>query len=165
MKKEPKASEIKAEAIQRKIDEAHRTYNLKFFLMDYFLFRCYIVFKNGKKWHGSGNEHSCTYNQLRYGRYDNIILDREKGYTDLINLIEGKYKGQYTAAKIYSRQPGEKNFNTLCRHYNVKGELEECQDPVIPDEQKILILFYYTHQGRVIVTETDPAGENFRINL
>lgn len=145
--------------------KAHSTGDLKHFLKQYFLFRAYIVFKNGKKFHAYGNEHSCTYNQLRYGRFDNILLNREKGYTDLINMIEKKYSGKYTRAKIYSRQPGQENFNTICRDYNDAGQLEECQDPVLSDDDKFLTLYYYTHKGQVIITETDPAGENFKFNL
>lgn len=145
--------------------KAHQTGNIKHFLSPYFLFRAYIVFKNGKRMHLYGNEHSCTYNQLRYGRYDNIPLSREKGYMELLNLVEKNYKGKYTVAKIYRREPGQKDFNIICRHYDSNGELVECQDPVIPDDQKMLILFYYTHKGQVIVTETDPAGENFKIDL
>lgn len=145
--------------------KAHQTGNIKHFLTPYFLFRCYIVFKNGKKVHLYGNEHQCTYNQLRYGRFENIPLNREKGYTDLIDLVEKRYSGKYTVAKIYRREPGTKDFNILCRHYDSNGQLLECQDPLIPEEQKILILFYYIHSGKVIVTPTDPAGENFKIDL
>jgi|CXWL01.1.fsa_nt_gi hypothetical protein len=151
---------------------AHNVANIKYFLQPYFLFRAYIVFKanNGdkkyaKKFHAYGNEHSVTYNQLRYGRYDNIKLDRMKGYTDLIKLIERNYHHHYTRAQIYMRLPGEKDFNTLCRDYNEKSELLECQDPVLTPEQEFLTLYYYTHAGLVIVTETDPAGENLKTNL
>lgn len=142
--------------------KAHQCGDLKYFLKKYFLFRAYIKFRSGKAFHGYGNEHSVTYQQLKYGMYDNITLDREKGYTDLVGMIEKKFKDKYTTAKIFCRQPGEERFETVCRYYNSKGELEECQDPVIPDKDKFLTLYYYTHMGLVIVTETDPAGNNFK---
>lgn len=145
--------------------KAHQTGDIKHFLKKYFLFRAYVVFKTGKKFHPYGNEHMVTYNQLRYGKVDSIILNREKGYTDLIGMIEKNYAGKISTAKIYCRNPGENNFDTLCRYYDNTGQLVECQDPVIPDDQKILTLYYYTHKGLVIVTETNPAGENFNINL
>jgi hypothetical protein len=144
--------------------KAHNTGNLKHFLTPYFMFRAYIVFKpeNGdkkysKKFHPYGNEHSVTYNQLRYGKIDLIVLDRMKGYTDLIKLIERNYHHHYLRAQIYMRLPGQEGFNTLCRDYNERSELVECQDPTLTPEQEKLTLYYYVHAGMVTVTETDPA--------
>ena len=165
MEKRQKAIEAFTDTEEFKDRKAHQTGNLKHFLQKYFLFRAYLVFKGGKKWHGYGNEHAVTYNQLKFGRFDSIELNREKGYTDLVNMIENNWRGKYTVAKIYCRNPGEKDFKTLCRHYDNTGQLVECQDLVIPDDQKLLTLYYYTHKGLVIVTETNPAGENFNINL
>jgi hypothetical protein len=145
---------------------AHNKGDIKFFLQKYFLFRAYIVFKANnadkryaKKFHAYGNEHSVTYNQLRYNRHDSIILDRMKGYTDLVKLIE-RYYNHYTRAQIYMRMPGEEKFNILCRDYNAKSELVECQDPVLPDEHLKKELFYIVHAGLVIITEDPPDANN-----
>lgn len=145
--------------------KAHQTGNLKHFLIKYFLFRAYIVFKNGKRMHLYGNEHQCTYSQLKHSRFENIKMDRHKGYGELIDLIERKYKAQYKVAKIYRRNPGDKSFSSLCRYYNANGELEECKDPLLTDQENILTLYYYFKNGCLVISETDPSAEDFTINL
>lgn len=165
MDKRQQAKEAMTRTEEMQDLKAHQTGNLKHFISKYFLFRAYIVFKNGKRMHLYGNEHQCTYNQLRHGRFQNIELDREKGYGELINLVEKRYRAKYTVAKIYQRKPGEKSFNTVCRHYNSNGELEECQDPVIPEPEKTLTLFYYFKNNLLVITPADPASEDFTINL
>ncbi|TWI80546.1 hypothetical protein IQ13_3224 [Lacibacter cauensis] len=139
--------------------EAHMKRNIKWLLQQYFSFRAYVKFKDGKARHFYGNEHQCTYNQLQAGIYPNIRMDKEKGYTDLINLIERSYKGKYTAATIYMRNPGEKDFNTVCRNY-YKGEATEINDPVITDP--VYTLYYIVQNGRVLVQTEDPAAHDFK---
>lgn len=145
-------------------NKAHMTRELKYLLLDHFQFRAHINFKNKKKFSPYGNEHQCTYNQLLAGRMPNILLDREKGYTDLIRLIENSYRGKYNTAAIYMRHPATNEFDILCRRY-MNGEAEEINDPVIPDENKFLTLYYYIKEGRVIIDTVDPSTLDFTIKL
>lgn len=150
-------------SLEQAIIKAHATKDLKFLLLPYLSFRAYVIFtgKEKKKSHFYGNEHQCTYNQCLFGKIPHIQLRRLKGYTDLVNLIENNYKGKYLTAKIYMRDPQTGQFDILCREY-FKGGLQECNDPVI-DENEMRTLFYYIKKNYVIITETDPALEDFKI--
>lgn len=135
--------------------KAHQTGDVKYLLSKWFCFRAYVLFNNRKKFHAYGNEHAVTYNQLRYGRIQEIRLQREKGYTDLIHLLEKTWRGKYTSARIYMREPGEKDFNTVCREYNEKAELIDCQDPVTMPAD--ITLWYHFLDGNVVISDRDPA--------
>lgn len=141
------------------LQEAHMKRNLKFLLMPHFLFRAFVNFKNNKRTHLYGNEHKVTYNQILAGRVPQILLNREKGYTDLITLIETAYVGKYKQATIYMRTPGTNEFDTICRSYDSNG-IRDMNDPVLSDEQKQLTLYYTIESGRVfILTEPVPQPD------
>lgn len=147
------------------LQQAHMTKNLKMLLMPHFSFRLYIRFNNKRQTHLYGNEHKCTYNQLLARRFECVQLDRLKGYTDLINLIERSYQGKYQYATIYMRTNGTNEFNEVCRQYNTKGELSFVNDPVIDETNQYLKLFYTIQNGRVEIHTTDPQAIDFKTIL
>ena len=135
--------------------KARQTGDLKHFLKPFFTFRLYIVFKkNRKKCHFYGNEHQCTYQQLVHGHVSQIVLSREKGYKDLVELIEKKWKGMYESASIFMREAGDDKFNTLCRRYYL-GEVQEIQDPVITPQDDIRKV-HYSFEGQIIQLSLAP---------
>lgn len=141
--------------------EANQKGNIKYFLQPYFSFRLYVLFSsNQRKAHFYGNEHDCTYQQLRHGNVPCIRLDKLKGYTDLLNLVERTWKGKLTKAAIYMRQPGEEKFTILCRRWYL-GKLEECQDPVL-DENSKQILWYSFEKNRLHILTTPPPAIDFK---
>lgn len=141
--------------------KAHMTRNIKMLLMEHFVFRAYIRFHDRKTVHLYGNEHKCTYNQLLAGRFPSIVLDREKGYTDLIGLLEGPYRNRYQYATIYMRTPGTSEFDIICRQYDRNG-LKDINDPVLPDDQKKIELTYTIQNGRVLVASFNEEMPDFK---
>lgn len=135
--------------------KAHLTRGLKFLLIDHFLFRAFFQFKDRKKFTAYGNEHRCTYNQVLAGRVKTIELDREKGYTDLIKLIESSYKGKYTRAALYMRSEATNDFDITCRLYDASGVIE-INDPVLTPEQKTKTLYPSIENSRIVI-HTQPV--------
>lgn len=135
--------------------KAHLTRELKFLLIDHFLFRAFFQFKDRKKFTAYGNEHRCTYNQVLAGRVKTIELDREKGYTDLVKLVETSYKGKYQRAAIYMRSEETNDFDITCRLYDSHG-LIDIQDPVLTEAQKIKTLYPSIQNNRIIIC-TEPV--------
>ena len=135
--------------------KAHLTKEIKFLLLEHFQFRAAISFKNNKKFTAYGNEYRCTYNQVLAGRVKTIELDREKGYTDLVNLIEVNYKGKYKRAAIYRRSEDSNDFDITCRLYDAESVLE-INDPVLTVEQKIKTLYPSIENSRIII-HTEPV--------
>lgn len=134
--------------------KAATTNSIQAILLDHFLFKLYIKFNNGKTMTLYGHEHDCTYSQCINGHVDKIVLNRLKGYTALLNYVEHTKKGQYQKAIIYTRQPGEEKFNTICRRY-FKGNIEECIDPVLTGAEEIALDFQIINK-RVIIR---PPGD------
>ena len=139
------------------------TGNLKMLLMPYFSFRLFIKFndRKGQKRHLYGNEHNCTNHQLQQQKVPFILLDKQKGYTDLINLVEKRWQKKYSAAAIYMRPPGEKTFSILCRRY-YDGELEECQDPIITPELNQTLYYHFENHRLQLSTFAAPPLPNFK---
>lgn len=135
--------------------KAHLTKEIKFLLLEHFQFRAAISFKNNKKFTAYGNEHRCTYNQVLAGRVKTIELDREKGYTDLIKLIETSYNGKYKRAAIYMRSQETNDFDITCRMYDADG-VQEINDPVFSDDHRIKTL-YPTIENHRIIIHTQPV--------
>lgn len=137
--------------------------DIKHFLKSFFMFRAYIKYRNGKVVHLYGNEHQVTLQQLVHNRVPSIIMDREKGYTELVTHLERKIK-EFSVGAIYQRHPEKKDFSIICRRY-YNGQLEECQDPVIPENQKILTLYYYFKNNLPVISTDNPANQDFKTNL
>lgn len=135
--------------------KAHLTRELKFLLIDHFLFRAFFQFKDRKKFTAYGNEHRCTYNQVLAGRVKTIELDREKGYTDLVKLIESGYKGKFNRAALYMRSQDTNDFDITCRLYDASGVIE-INDPVLSDAEKIKTLYPSIENNRIIIN-TQPV--------
>jgi hypothetical protein len=149
---------------------ANRADNLKeikFLLTPYISTRLYVYFNHrdpGKrKKTFYANEHRCTYSQCVKGMVPSIILNKMAGYQALINMVEQTIKGKYISAKLYLRPPGSQQFEILCREY-FKGELILQNDPPFTGDE-CQVLYYYTKDGRLIITEKDPALEDFTIKI
>lgn len=134
----------------QKTDQAARMQNdLKHFLLPFLSFRLYVQFKHNKqKRHFYGNEHDCTLSQVQHGHVPFITLSPEKGYQDLLNLIEKKWKDRLMTATIYKREEGEEKFNTICRRYYL-GEIQDCNDPLPGEPKKI----FYQFKGHELILQ------------
>jgi len=163
MSKKETAAQSWFSTLERLDLRAHQTKDLKYFLKKYFRFRAYVQFSNGKKVHLYGNEHAVTYNQLLFSKLSDVKLDRFKGFNDLVDLIERKYRGQYRHAKIYMREGDATTFDKLIRQYDNTSELIYEEDPVLDANDDVLTLHYYIHQGKVMIQEENPANEDFTI--
>jgi hypothetical protein len=112
-----------------------------------------------------GHEHRCTYNQCLAGDIPHILLKKQWGYQALIDLIERKYKGQFSYATIYMRSEEVKNdFPYICRQYTSKGEdLEKRQDPVL-SEDEISIVYFKVNAltGRLYFLDQQPFEIDFK---
>ena len=141
---------------EKDLAKAKNTNDIRIILQPYLLFRAAISFKNNKKIHLYGHEHSCTYNQVLTGFVSSIDLNAEKGYTDLIKYIQGKAKaGFIKSAKIYGRSVPGQPFDTLHRNW-YGGDWEEINDPVIPAENNIRSLHFQISNGRIQLLEHAP---------
>ncbi|MFZ4056976.1 MAG: hypothetical protein ACOYKE_02505 [Ferruginibacter sp.] len=136
--------------------------DVKHFLKPYFSFRLYAQFKKDKKKvHFYGNEHQVTYQQLKFAQAKSIILNKEKGYTDLIKLVEVTWKNRLLSAVIYMRESDNAPFNIECRRY-YNGEITDCNDPVISAENNFRELFYFFQNGILFITEEKPVEIDFK---
>jgi hypothetical protein len=140
-------------------DRAHLERNIKLLLQPMFHFRLYVVFslhdgRPGPKRHFYGNEHQCTYQQLLSQKLPYIEMNKNKGYKDLVHLVEGAYYGRYISAKIYGREPGQINFDSLHRDY-FRGKLLSQSDPEIPVDEQCYKLTYRIESGRVIINDRE----------
>jgi hypothetical protein len=146
---------------------AHLERDIKFLLIPWFSFRAYVQFsgRDRKKGHFYGNEHQVTYNQCLHRKVPAIVLRKEKGYTDLIHFIEHSIKGKFLSAKIYMREPGCQDFNTLCREY-YKGGLNSTtlQDPQLAEDEGFN-LYYQVKEGRLMILEEDPNAIDFKAEI
>lgn len=151
--------------LMRNETQANLTGDLKYFLLPFFTFRVHVHFKNPKrKCHFYGNEHECTYQQLKRGHVPHIVMDKIKGYTGLIKLIEHTWKNKITSAGIYMRLPGEEKFDRLCRRW-YNGDWEEIQDPVISHEEAVTILYYSFEKNKLQIHTTPPEDIDFKTEL
>ncbi|WP_276501209.1 hypothetical protein [Terrimonas pollutisoli] len=137
--------------------KAKSTNQIHLLLLDYFLFRSYIIFTSGKKIHMYGFEHQCTYNQVFSGKISSIILDRKKGWNFLVNYIRDK-SIQINTAKIYMRDEVKKPFDKLCISY-YQGSWQEDFIPTIAEEKRFLELKSTVSDGRVIINNDDHYQE------
>lgn len=137
---------------------ALQTNNLKHFLLPWLSFRLHISFKppDKKRRHFYGNEHGVTLNQLRAGHKDNVVLDKYKGYTDLINLVEKTWKGKWQAAAIYMRSEMGGPFDVEVRRY-YRGEIENENSPVI--HHPLLKLYFHGITDNQPVFRTEPLPD------
>ena len=146
-------------------EKAWLTRNLKFLLLDHYSFRLYIKFKSSEHYGHQrggrifyGNEHNCTYNQCLSKKIEVIKLDKLKGYTDLINLVErGSFKNKFETAKLYGKSPGSVAFDVCHRQYfNGKLKKDSVIDPEIDTTEQFTFLYYNVDEfGRVIIN-TQP---------
>jgi hypothetical protein len=127
---------------------AHNKRELRLLLIhhNFLSFRAQITFPgDGKPYKKTfyGNEHRCTYNQCLAGYVPYILLKKQMGYLALIDMIERKFKGQFSYANIYMRtEEIKKNFPVICRQYTSTGEdLELRQDPVLSEDEISIIHF------------------------
>jgi hypothetical protein len=129
---------------------------LRELVQDYLRFRVWFDWQSGKRTHIYGEEWgNITLSQVRNRRVPQIILNREAGYADCINLCE-KYHGQYRTAKIYSGYAG--TFTKLHRVYKFGDRLPaDIQDPVITEDKRILVLDYSVEGNVIKVFRTEPA--------
>jgi hypothetical protein len=141
---------------------ARQQNDIKHFLKPYFSFRLYVQFKDKtNKRHFYGNEHQCTFNQLKFAQVPHIELSRIKGYTDLINLVEVVWKAKTKTAAIYMRPEGSQSFDILCRRYYL-GEIQQLNDPLLDDTNDARLLYYYFQANQLFITETNPANIDFK---
>jgi hypothetical protein len=89
-----------------------------------------------------------------------VLLDKQKGYTDLLRLVEQTWKGKLNTAAIYMREPGQEKFNKLCRRWYL-GELEECDDPGT-DQLQNQKLYYWFENYRLRLSFDQPAAIDFK---
>lgn len=144
--------------------KAHQTRDIRYLLIPFFCFKLSIRFKPSPEYKGNtgsltfyGHEHSCSYKQCIAGHVKDILLDRMKGYNELIKKVELEYKGKYTSAKIYGRSPGELMFPTLHRtYYNGKLDKESVVDPVIDLKDEFKTLYYRLESNLLILSEVYP---------
>lgn len=140
--------------------------NLKHFLTPYFSFRLHITFKAAvknegqKKRHFYGNEHQCTLNQLRAGHVSCIKMDRLKGLTDLITLVEKTWKGKWVSATIYMRDEINGPFDKIVRKY-YQGKIEEEQSPLL-ENQFFKIFFHGMDADNLPVFKDHPFVPDFK---
>lgn len=138
--------------------------NIKHFLKPWYSFRLYIVFKKTKKpdgqnrMHFFGNEHNCTLNQLISGFKTKVTMDRYKGLTDLIKLVEKDWKGTWTAATIYMRNEHGGEFETEVRKYYL-GKLQDEQTPVL-DPPYLDIYYHGKDENGLPVFSLDQIKES-----
>jgi len=144
--------------------KARLTGDLKHFLKPYFSFRLYVQFKKDKKKsHFYGNEHQCTFSQLKHAQVPNILMSKLKGYTDLISL-EKKWNKDLYAATIYMRPADHQPFDTICRSW-YKGEVKEINDPLITEENDNRTLYYFFQNNNLFITTEDPAAVDFKTTI
>lgn len=164
---EKEAYEAQVAANKKFIAEkkAHMTRDLKLLITDHLVFKLHMAFKkrdaNSKSVKRSiyGNEHSVTYDQCFFGKVDCIVLDRKKGYNDLIRYIEQDLKGQYIECKIYM-DDGTRKFPRLCRKYH-KGSRVLEDDPALSEED-VKLLYFTTEKGLLVIHETKPEEPDFK---
>jgi hypothetical protein len=137
------------------LERAHFEKNIKLLLQPYFEFRLYITFRlddgrAGKKRHFYGNEHSCTYQQVLFGKVPFIAMDKHKGFMELVGLVEGPYRGQYIGAKIFGREPGKDTFDILHRDY-LRGEIKMRNDPKFPIDDQKYNLKYTIENNKIVI--------------
>lgn len=153
------------------LEKGHVKKNIKYLLQQHYWFRLWIRFKYDPDYHGPdrasgglhfyGNEHKCTYNQCVSGKVKEIVLDRWKGYNDLIQLIEkGEFKGKYITAKIYGYDPQTGAYDILHRVY-LRGKLQkkEVNDPVLDTKDEFLTLHFTIQDNRVIIQDPPSADK------
>jgi hypothetical protein len=123
------------------IEKAHATYDLRMLLIPWLQFKAVVTFKANPSYGTSaavkktfyGDEHSCTYKQCLAGHVDKIVLNRLKGYTALIDMVENiNFKKSYVKVYFYGRSPQTGNFDILHRYY-YEGKLSDqrVNDPVL----------------------------------
>lgn len=143
---------------------AHQMQDLKLLLSlkKQFITKLHMVFKKRDKESRSikrsiyGNEHSVTYSQCLFHKVDCIVLDRKKGYYDLVRYVEQDLKGQYIECKLYY-DDGSGNFNKLCRKWH-KGGLVLKEDPEFSDED-VKVLYFTVKNSRLHITEKPEESE------
>ncbi|MFC0772416.1 hypothetical protein [Terrimonas alba] len=88
------------------------------------------------------------------GKVTEILLDKQKGYNDLISLLErGSFKNKYIIAKIYGKIPDTDNFEVLHRtYYHGKLTKKDTNDPVFTTENRILKLYSKPENGRLVIS-------------
>jgi hypothetical protein len=135
---------------------ALRDNNLKHFLTDFFSFRLYVSFKppEKSKKHFYGNEYGqVSLNQVMAGYKSEIVLDKYKGLTNLIDLVEKSWKGKWISAAIYMRAAPGLPFDIIVRRY-YQGKLEDENTPVLTEP--FLTVYYHGKQEMIPIFKTEP---------
>lgn len=148
-------------------NKAHIEKELKLLLIPYISTRLYVYFnhgdKNKRKRTFYANEHRCTYSQCLKGMVPHIVLYKQAGYEGLVRMVE-TLKGKYLTAKLYRREEGEKGFDLLCREYYRGALVGEPNDPPFSADE-CQVLYFYQKDGRLVITEENPAAIDFKISL
>jgi hypothetical protein len=148
-------------------NKAHLEKELKPLLLPYISTRLYVYFNHGERGKRKrtfyANEHRCTYSQCLKGMVPHIALHKHAGYHGLVRMVES-LKGKYISAKLFMRGGDATTFETLCREYYQGALVGDPNDPPF-DESEARILYYYVKDGRLVISDTDPAEENFKIEL
>lgn len=138
--------------------------DLKHFLKPYFDFRLYVKFFNRSNGlHFYGNEHECTYRQLKHDHVPFVLLNKKKGYEGLINLVEHTWHSKINTGTIYRRDPLTKKFDHVCRRWYNK-QWEFINDPLITDIDNI-VLAYFFKEGRLQFTQEKIHNIDFKLEI
>ncbi len=154
-------------SLEQAITKAHISKEIKFILLPLLQFRLYVRYngRDKKTGHYYGNEHQCTYNQCLYQKIPFIILNKKKGFDDLVWMVENRLKGQYISAKLYMRSDPYKDFDILCREYYKGGIINETVNNPILFEDEVRTIHYTIDRGRVIIVPEDIKKETEGIDF
>lgn len=150
-------------------------------LRPYYSFRLYIKFikpitissgpRKGEKMdrtHRFGFESICSYNQCLHGHFENIELNKERGFRYCTTMTEVDFKNLFYKAQIYTRSviPDGK-FDVLLREYDNKGEIiynnhELIQQLTHPDQNKTLYFTIDQNNYLQITEDPIPSAEKFK---
>jgi hypothetical protein len=148
-------------------NKAHTEKELKPLLLPYISTRLYVYFNHKelskRKRTFYANEHRCTYTQCLRGMVPNITLHKSAGYQGLVDMA-ASLRTKCITAKLYLRPEGSEGFDVLLWEY-YQGELVKQPTEAPFEKEECKLLYYYLKDGRLIVTDTDPASEDFKINL
>jgi len=145
------------------IEKAHATFDLRMLLIPWLQFKAVVTFKPNPSYGTAqpvkktfyGDEHCCTYKQCINGHVENIMLDRLKGYTALIDMVENiNFRKTYIKVYLYGRHPETNNFDTLHRNY-FEGKLntDRVNDPAIDTVNQYKKLDFKVTGNRLVILD------------
>lgn len=133
------------------ITSAKQKQDITILLRPWYTFRVYFRFKTArivkgvvhKTTHRYGYEQLASYNECFFGHKNEILLDKQEGWNNCIDMIENnpEFKGKFKYATIYSREtfPGGE-FVNVHRVYAADGSYEsKVEDPELTPEHNILL--------------------------